>query len=76
MTRENGSLGFLTRWDTNRPIQSQKQARSLKFRIYEDANCTIRVAKTKALFYGTTRYICVAEGRNQEISSFRHIEQR
>ena len=36
MTRENWSLGFLTRSDTNRPVQSQKQARSLKFRIYEE----------------------------------------
>ena len=32
-TRENQSSGFLTRSDTNRPVQSQKQARSLKFRI-------------------------------------------
>ena len=28
-------LGFLTRSDTNRPVLSQKQARSLKFWIYE-----------------------------------------
>ena len=32
-TRENRSSGFPTRSDTNRPVQSQKQARSLKFRI-------------------------------------------
>ena len=31
--RENRSSGFPTRSDTNRPVQSQKQARSLKFRI-------------------------------------------
>ena len=32
-TRENRSSGFPTRSDTNRPVQSQKMARSLKFRI-------------------------------------------
>ena len=34
--QENRSLGFLTRSDTNRPVQSQKQAGSLKFRIQEE----------------------------------------
>ena len=32
-TRENRASGFLTRSDTNRPVQSQKQARSLKYHI-------------------------------------------
>ena len=32
-TRENQSSGFSIRPDTNRPVQSQKQARSLKFWI-------------------------------------------
>ena len=32
----NLSLGFSTRSDTNRPVQSQKQARCLKFRIKEE----------------------------------------
>ena len=32
-TPENRSSGFPTRSDTNRHVQSQKQARSLKFRI-------------------------------------------
>ena len=32
-TRENRSSGFPTRSDTNRAVQAQKQARSLKFRI-------------------------------------------
>ena len=36
MTRENQSSGFPTRSDTNRPVQSQKQARSLKFRIKQE----------------------------------------
>ena len=29
-------LGFPTRYDTNRPVQSQKKARSSKFQIYEE----------------------------------------
>ena len=32
--RENWSLGFLTRSDTNQPVQSQKKVRSLKFFKY------------------------------------------
>ena len=34
--RENRSSGFPTRSNINRPAQSQKQVRSLKFRISED----------------------------------------
>ena len=33
---ENRSLGFSTRSDTNRPVQSQKKARCLKFCIEVD----------------------------------------
>ena len=33
VTQEKRSSGFQTRSDTNRPVQSQKQARSLKFQI-------------------------------------------
>ena len=45
--------------DTNRPVQSQKQARFLKRRKKRD--CTIHVAKTKALisFAVTAKLICV-----------------
>ena len=32
--RENRSSGFPTKSDKNRPVQSQKQTRSLKFWIY------------------------------------------
>ena len=32
--RENRSSGFPTRPVTNRPVQSQKQARTLKFRFF------------------------------------------
>ena len=31
MTRENRSSGFLTRCNTNQPVQSQEQARGMKF---------------------------------------------
>ena len=34
--RENRSSGFLTRSDTNLPVQSQMMARSLKFQIKEE----------------------------------------
>ena len=34
--RENGTLAVPTRSDTNRPVQIQKVARSLKFRILEE----------------------------------------
>ena len=43
----NLSLGLPTRFDTNRAVQPQEMARSLKFRIKEVGNCTIHVAKTK-----------------------------
>ena len=48
-------MWFPNRSDTNRPVQAQKQARSLKF-------CSsIRVAKTKALISSvvTAKLICV-----------------
>ena len=41
------TMWFPNRSDTNQAAQSQKQARSLKFR--QKRKCTIRVAKTKAL---------------------------
>ena len=46
--RENWSSGF-PRSDTNQAVEAQKMARSLKFRIRKTRNCTIRIAKTKAL---------------------------
>ena len=50
------TIWFGERSDTNRPVQAQKRARSLKFR----RNSTIRVAKTKALisFTVTAKLIC------------------
>ena len=53
------TMWFPNRSDTNRAVQAQKRAaRSLKFR---KRNCTIQVAKTKALisFAVTTKLICV-----------------
>ena len=58
---ENQSSGFPTRSDTNRHLQSQKQARSLKFGFKKKKRkCSIRVAKTKALisFAVTAKLIC------------------
>ena len=43
VTRENRSSGFPTRSDTNRPVQSQKQARSLKFRIKKKREIVLSV---------------------------------
>ena len=42
-------LGFPIRSDTNEAAQPQKMARDLKFRFREKRDCTIYVAKTKAL---------------------------
>ena len=54
-------MWFSNSSDTNWPVQLQKQARSLKFRIKKKRNRTIRVAKTKALisFAETAKLICV-----------------
>ena len=59
--RENRSLGFPTRSDTNQAVQQQKMARGLKFWIEEVEGCSIHVAKTKALisFAVTAKLICV-----------------
>ena len=50
---------FQTWSDTNRAVQPQKMARGFGFRKYWD--CSIRVAKTKALisFAVTAKLICV-----------------
>ena len=53
---------FLSRRDTNRPVQAQNTVRSWKFWIFrKKRNCTIRVAKTKApISYAvTTKMACV-----------------
>ena len=62
-------VGKLTMWfpnrsDTNWPVQSLKQARSLEFWIYLEEGlchpCTVSVAKSKALisFAVTAKLIC------------------
>ena len=52
---------ILTRSDTNPAVQSQKMARGLKFGCGKWRDCTIYVAKTKALisFAVTAKLICV-----------------
>ena len=44
-------MWFPNRFDTNRPVQAQKMARGWKskFGFRKKRDCTIRVAKTKAL---------------------------
>ena len=49
-------MWFPYRSDTNWAVQAQKQARSLKVRIYEKEEVCYRVAKTKALV--TAKRIC------------------
>ena len=60
------SLGFPTRSDTNRAVQPQKTVRGLKFqdlgsRYVDKRDCTIYIAKTKALISCavTAQLICV-----------------
>ena len=50
--------GFLTKSDTNQPVQSRKQAKSLKFK---KKDCTKYVAKTKMLISCavTAQLICI-----------------
>ena len=48
--RENKSFGFQTRSDTNRPGQSQKQARGLRFRHKEEEGL---------IYYPCAQLICV-----------------
>ena len=50
MTRENLSLGFLTRSDTNRAEQPQKMIRSLKFRIQEVESLYYICRETKGAY--------------------------
>ena len=53
-------MWFLNKSDTNRPVQLQKQARSLKSGGKKRRNCTIQVAKTKVLisFAVTAKLTC------------------
>ena len=66
------SLGFLTRFDTNRAVELQNMARSLKFgfRIWRD--CTTCVVKAKALISCTVTawLICtfVSANANRQFS--------
>ena len=43
------TVWVLTRSDSNPTVQSQKMVRGWKFWIEEQRNCTIHVAKSKAL---------------------------
>ena len=52
---------FLTWSDTNQAVQLQKMVRGMKFRFRKRKDCTVYVAKTKALisFAVTAKLICV-----------------
>ena len=54
-------FGFPTMSDTKRAVQLQKLASSLTFQIRKKRDCTLRIAKTKALisFAVTAKLICV-----------------
>ena len=45
--RENQQYGVLTRSDTNRAVEPQKQARSLKFRMYGEEGLYFLCSKNK-----------------------------
>ena len=55
------TMWFLTSCDTNRPVQAQKRARSLKFWIKVEEELYYPSTKTKALisFPVTAKLICV-----------------
>ena len=48
---EKQALGFLTRTDTNRPVQSQKQASTLKFRFEEEEGLYYPFSENKGSGY-------------------------
>ena len=58
---KTGFWGFPTRSDSNLAVKPQKMASGFKFGFRKKRDCTIRVAKTKALisFAVTAKLICV-----------------
>ena len=65
--QENWSLVFPTRCDTNRPVQSQKQARSLKFWIEEEERWYYLCSENKAV---TAKLICAFVFANRKTLVF------
>ena len=57
---------FLTRSDTNVPVQSQKQANAQNFRFRKKRHCAIRIAKAKVLisFCAADLRLCFCIGKN------------
>ena len=64
MKLENWSSGFPARSDTNWPVQSQKQARNLKFQI-EEEDCTIGVGIS---YCKADLCLCFRTGKNPVFS--------
>ena len=60
-TRENRSSGFPTRSDTNRPVQAQKRARSLKFWV-----------KVEGILY----YLCSENKGADQLRGYREADLR
>ena len=60
--QENCSSGFPTRTDINRPVQSQRKARSLKIRILQDEGlyylCSEKKIAYKLICSVTAALIC------------------
>ena len=52
------TMWFPTRSDTNRAVQAQKMVGVGNFGFRKQRNCTIHVAKTKALSAVTAKLIC------------------
>ena len=72
------SMGFPTRSDTNQPVQSQKKARSLKFRVYKEEGLYYPCGENKGT--DQLRSYCEADVRlcfcicKNPVFSWRHIE--
>ena len=69
MTQENWSSGFLTRSDTNRPVQSQKKVRILKFWVDVEEELYYQSSENKdadqlCSYYTADLRLCFRIGKN------------
>ena len=56
--RKKRSSGFPTRSDTDRRVESQEQARSLKFRMHEEEELYYQCSENKDTDTVTAQLIC------------------
>ena len=61
--RENRSLGVPTRSDTNRPVQSQKQARTLEFQFEEEEGLYYPCSENKGTNCEADLRLCFRVGK-------------